>query len=148
MIQQLGESYFRPLSAGMSTAPINLDQRLAPQAAQNNNDDNNNNNKDNIDRLYGQLKQLWEANPDIDSAEIINHLCKFVAEDGSMPFEGIRSHPKALAAVMERLKEEGGEESPIYATLYKGMGFAVVSNGFLDSFIQKMLTWPEEPEPW
>lgn len=141
MIQQLTGNYLHTQSAGTPTAPLSLDQRLAPQAGEDSKNDD-------IDRLYEQLKQLWETDPDIDSTDIINHLCKFVAEDGGMPYKGIPSHTPALAQIMNRLKEEGGEGSPVYTTLYKGMGLAVVSNGILNSFIGKMISLPETPEAW
>lgn len=141
MIQQLGVNYLNTTQTGASPAPLSLDQRLAPKAAEGQEDGN-------IDRLYAQLKQLWESNPEISSTEIIDYLRKFEAEDGSQPYRAIPTHTPALAQVMNRFKEEGGESSPIYATLYKGVGLAVVSNGILNSFIGKMIALPEEPEDW
>lgn len=141
MIQQLGMNYLNTTQAGASPASLGLDQRLAPQAGEGVKDDN-------IDLLYAQLKQLWEANPDISSTEIIDCLRKFEAADGSRPYQAIPTHTPALAQVMNRFKEEGGEGSPIYAALYKGVGLAVVSNGILNSFMGKMISLPEEPEDW
>jgi len=101
-----------------------------------------------IDQLYENLKELWVTNPNITPKEIIAQLSKFTAADKVQPYRSIRTHAVALAQIMRILKEEGGEGAPVYAALKKGVGFGVVSNGILDSFIAKMMQGPEEMDPW
>lgn len=122
-------------------SPVSLESRLANQAQPEAEDGA-------IDQLYAEMKQRWEANPALSSNEIIDCLRNFVAADGSTPYKAIPTHMKALRAVMERLKEDGGEGSPAYAALYKGMGLAVVSNGIFNNFMIKMILQPETPEAW
>ncbi|PRC93881.1 hypothetical protein [Solimicrobium silvestre] len=141
MIHQLAESYLSSQAGRDDAVLTSLDQLLV-------NDTDGKEKDDNIDQLYEQLKKCWEANPDIRSEQIIDYLRKFVAADGSMPYKSIPTHTAALGQVMARFKEDGGADSPIYSALYKGLGFAVVSNGILNSFIRKMTERPEEPEPW
>lgn len=127
----------------VSSAPdalVNLD-RLASQYVERNE-------VDNIDHLYKKMRQLWESDPSFKSSDIIDCLNKYVAEDGNMPYKGIRSHATVIAQIMKRFKDDGGGGSPIYNTLYEGMGIAVVSNGILSSFIAKMCSMPEAPETW
>jgi len=141
MIQQLADSYLRIQPGNTTPAPVSIDQRLAPQAAGDNGDEN-------IDRLYEELKAMWKDDPDMSSSDIIDYLRKFEAVDGSTPYKPIQSHTSALTQIMSKVKEEGGEDLPIYATLNQAVGFAVVSNGILNSFMGKMLSLPETPEEW
>ena len=146
MIYQLPASYQRAQQLNTPTAPSSLEDRLAlPQVS----DRSGASNPDgNIDQLYSYLMSIWGITPDMDSPELIEHIRKFVAIDGSTPYKFIPTHTGALAQLLAMVKTEAGEESPFYAMIYKGLGSAVVANGIFNSFTMKMLERPEDPEPW
>eukprot|EP01037_Dinobryon_pediforme_P023166 gene23166-24534_t len=73
---------------------------------------------------------------------------QFSSADNVQPYQSIRTHTVALSQMARMLKDEGGESTAVYDTLKKGIGFSVVSNGILDSFVAKMMERPEEMDPW
>ena len=98
--------------------------------------------------LYATLKEKWASNPDMSSKEIIDQLRQFVAADGTTPYQSLRTHTTTLDKIGKMLKEDGEESLPIYDRVRNGVGFSVVSNGILDSFISKMSERPEKAEDW
>jgi len=125
-----------------ATPTLALEQRLALQGG------DEAGRSDYVDEFYAYMKSFWRANPDADSAAIIEHLREFIANDGSTPYSSIPSHTAALTQLMEMLKNDGEEFSPIYATLNTSLGLSVVSNGQFNAFFSKMMTRPEESDGW
>jgi hypothetical protein len=140
MIEKLAATFLPVGKNGEERPAIALDERLACGASAVAKDAH-------MDRLYEELKQLWSDHPGLDSTRVIDHLRKF-AVDGKTPYKDIPTHTPALARVMQKLRQEGAADSPIYAVLKQSLGFAVVSNGILNSFMTKMREWPQEPESW
>jgi hypothetical protein len=140
MIEKLAATFLQIGKNGEERPVAALDERLVSGASALAKDAH-------MDRLYEELKQLWSDHPGLDSAQVIDHLRKF-AVDGKMPYKDIPTHTPALARLMQKLREEGAADSPIYAVLKQSLGFAVVSNGILNSFMTKMREPPQEPEAW
>jgi len=141
MINQLKLETQLPSSVLAASELENLDQRLLSDSSGSNGDQY-------IEQLYASLKKVWGDNENITSKEIIEHMRNFVAADGVSPYGNIRSHTGALAQIMGILKDNGEDTSSIYGVLNQGVGFSVVSNGILDSFIFKMIERPEEVDSW
>lgn len=120
---------------------VSLDQRLSAK-----NDDAQI--PENISELYAYFKQLWQANPNMESVEIVKHLREFVAADKSKPFEKIPTQTGALAQVMQLVEKNEGKDAVIYPALRKAVCYAVASNGTYNDFLRKMMEPIEEQEPW
>jgi hypothetical protein len=141
MINHLGGDFFHPRQMNASSEVASLDQRLRSS-------ENDAKTDEDINELYAQLKLLWEGNPEIRSEEIIDYLRKYTVADAGSPYKNSSTHVHVLAQLLEILKKEGGEASPIYETLNKGLRSAVVYNGILNGFQIAMIMRPEEPEGW
>ena len=102
----------------------------------------------NLGQVYESLKKMWEENPQVCSMDIINQVRNFTNADGEKPYSDISTHIAVVAQVMNKWEGESGGETPFYASLNESLGFAVVSNSILNSFLAKMRERPEEPEPW
>jgi len=100
-----------------------------------------------LDGLYASLKKLFKSSPDVKANEIIQHVAKFVAVDGTSPYSSIRTHTVTITKIMEMFKVGGKEGQDFYKTLNQSVGYSVVSNGMLDKFIGDMLRRREEEEP-
>ena len=100
-----------------------------------------------LDGLYASLKELFKSSPGVKANEIIQHVAKFVAADGTSPYSSIRTHTVTIAEIMQMFKADGEEGQDFYKTLNQSVGYSVVSNGMLDKFIGDMLRRPEEEEP-
>jgi hypothetical protein len=107
----------------------------------------NENEKLYLDGLYASLKKLFKSSPSVKANEIIQHVTKFVAADGTSPYSSIRTHTVTIAEIMQMFKADGEEGQDFYKTLNQSVGYSVVSNGMLDKFIGDMLRRPEEEEP-
>ncbi|MFC6841813.1 hypothetical protein [Xanthomonas theicola] len=138
MIRPLAENSLsvRPIdTASSSSAAFSLDQRLLPKTDGGKEDGG-------IDRLYEQLKQLWQADPGIGGGDIIEFLNRFVAEDGDMPYQDVLNQTPALGQVLNKLSEEGNEGSGLYTAVYEGFGVAAVSSAVLNQFISEAILSP------
>ncbi|MBB3211545.1 hypothetical protein FHW67_000793 [Herbaspirillum sp. Sphag1AN] len=100
-----------------------------------------------LDGLYASLQKLFKSSPGVKTDEIIQHVAKFVAADGTSPYKSIRTHTVTIAKIMEMFKADGKEGEDFYKTLNQCVGYSVVSNGMLDKFIGDMLLRSEEEEP-
>jgi len=147
MIQSLTFSA-SPRSPAQETNQVQATEQLSSIDQQVMLDPINQNSDPYIDQLYESLKRLWEVKPNISVTEIVAQLSKFSSADNVQPYQSIRTHTVALSQMARMLKDEGGESTAIYDTLKKGIGFSVVSNGILDSFVAKMMERPEEIDPW
>ncbi|MGZ9713426.1 hypothetical protein ACXX82_21760 [Glaciimonas sp. GNP009] len=102
----------------------------------------------NLDQLYESLKKIWEKNSSVSILDIINQVRNFANTGGEKPYGDISTHTAVIGQVREKLNAESGCETPFYALLNESLGFAIVSNGILNSFLAKMRERPEDPEPW
>lgn len=103
---------------------------------------------ENFVQLYESMKKMWEESSHVNSMDAIKQMRNFTNAEGQKPYNDISTHTAAIAQVMEKLEGEIGRDAPFYILLNESLGFAVVSNGILNSFLVKMRERPEDPEPW
>jgi hypothetical protein len=143
MINRLAENLLH-MQQGLSqngTVPSSLEQRAGVQHSEYPT-------AEEIEPLYVQLKQSWVNDGEMTGAMIIARIRNFVATDQSYPYKNSKTHMGVLTAIMNRLKQEGEDKSPIYGHLNKALGMAVVSNGILNAFINQMLQRPDDSQGW
>ncbi|KAF3999350.1 hypothetical protein [Glaciimonas immobilis] len=140
MIQQINSaiSQSQKTAASNGDGVIKMDERVQRSAPEG----------EELEKLYQTFKDLLEVNPYPSTNDIINCLQGYTNEKGKTPYAAIPTHTGAIAAVMEKLEGEIGKDGPTYARFYESLRYAVVSNGLLNSFMAKMWTPREEPEPW
>lgn len=143
MINRLAENllHTQQCLSQTGTEPSGLAQRAAQQK-------NGYPSAEEIEPLYMQLKQAWTADGEMSAARIIAVIRNFVAADQSSPYQNSKTHMGVLTTIMNRLKQDGEENSSIYVQLNKALGMAVVSNGILNAFISQMLQRPDDSQMW
>jgi hypothetical protein len=143
MINRLAENllHTQQCLSQTGTAPSGLAQQAAQQKS-------GYPTAEEIEPLYVQLKQAWTADGEMSATRIIADIRNFVAADQSHPYQSSKTHMGVLSTIMNRLKQDGEENSLIYVQLNKALGLAVVSNGILNAFINQMLQRPNDSQIW
>lgn len=120
---------------------VSVEQKLNVQAASAQNDSY-------VDELYASLKASWQDSSNMKATELIKYIAQFVAANGQSPYQNMRTHVATISQLMQKMKLEGDEGSDLYKVLNQSVGYSIISNGFLDSFIGKMIQRPEELDGW